>query len=108
MSGPVYNSIQSKVIPAYSPEHIELLNESHNHSVPKNSETHFKLFIVSKQFQGQSRVVRQRGVYQLLAEELAGPVHALSLRLLTPEEWKQTGESQMPKSPDCQGGSKVR
>lgn len=42
--------------------------------------------IVSAAFSGQSRVARQRLVYQTLAEELAMRVHALSLTTLTPDE----------------------
>jgi len=42
--------------------------------------------IVAGAFAGQSRVARQRAIYAILAEELAGPVHALQLSALTPEE----------------------
>lgn len=106
MSGPIFKIIQSKVEQKLSPDQVILENESHRHSVPENSETHFKLFVVSQYFEGLSRVARQRVVYQLLAEELSGSVHALSLRLLTLEEWKSLGAESMPKSPDCASGSK--
>ncbi|GAA0393631.1 hypothetical protein GCM10009093_20290 [Brevundimonas terrae] len=49
-------------------------------------ETHFNLVVVSDAFEGQSRVARQRMVQKLLAEELAGPVHALSIKARTPAE----------------------
>src|SRR5512144_1936186 len=49
-------------------------------------ETHFRIEIVSASFQGLSRVERQRLVHRLLAAELAGRVHALSLATQTPEE----------------------
>ena len=49
-------------------------------------ESHFHLDIVSAEFAGKSRVARQRLVYELLAEELKGPIHALSLVTRTPEE----------------------
>ena len=49
-------------------------------------ETHFIVRIVSAAFDGLSRVERQRRVYAALAEELQGPVHALSLTALTPAE----------------------
>jgi BolA protein len=42
--------------------------------------------VVSAAFEGLSRVERQRLVYDLLAEELAGPVHALALRTIAPSE----------------------
>ena len=44
------------------------------------------MVIVAEAFQGASRVQRQRSVYQALAEEMAGPVHALSLKALAPGE----------------------
>lgn len=100
--------IQSKIeskIKNLNPEFVELVNESHNHSVPKNSETHFKLLLVSEEFQGLSRVQRQRKVYDLLAEELKNGVHALTMRLLTPEEYSKEQPAFI--SPKCHGGSKA-
>ena len=107
MTGPIQKIIEQKLVSQFQPEHLQLFNESHQHSVPENSETHFKLLLVSEEFHGLNRVARQRKIYQLLSEELEGPVHALSLRLLTPEEWATSGESPMPDSPDCRGGSKA-
>lgn len=49
-------------------------------------ESHFNLTVVSGAFTGLGRVQRQRAVNAVLAEELAGPVHALSIRALTPDE----------------------
>lgn len=100
--------IQTK-IQTLNPEFVELINESHSHSVPKNSETHFKLLMVSSIFIGMNRVQRQRKVYDLLAEELKNGVHALTMRLLTPEEYKSEKPSEAQKefkSPNCHGGSK--
>jgi len=44
------------------------------------------VLIEAAAFAGASKVVRQRLVYKALAEELAGPVHALSLKALAPGE----------------------
>ena len=105
--GPVQVAIEKKLTNGFQPEHLEVQNESHMHSVPKNSETHFKVFLVSEKFENVARVQRQRQVYQLLSEELEGPVHALSLRLLTPQQWEESGRAGAPQSPDCKGGSKI-
>lgn len=107
MAGPVQAIILEKLNSGFRPIHLDVLNESHSHNVPENSETHFKVLMVSESFEGQSRVVRQRQVYQQLADELGGPVHALSLRLLTPKEWEVSGQAEAPKSPQCHGGSKT-
>lgn len=97
------SKIESK-IKTLNPEFVELINESHSHSVPKNSETHFKLLLVSAEFVGMARVQRQRKVYDLLAEELKSGVHALTMRLLTPEEYSKEQSDFV--SPSCHGGSK--
>ena len=86
-----------------SVEHLELSNESHMHAVPKNSETHFKLVLVSEAFVKQRSVKRHQMVYALLAEQLAGPVHALALHTYTPAEWRKKNRLS-PDSPDCLGG----
>ncbi len=51
-----------------------------------HGETHFHVRLVTSAFEGVSRVERQRRVHAALATELHGPVHALSLALLTPAE----------------------
>lgn len=101
----IYEKIHDK-IQSLSPSFVELVNESHNHSVPKNSETHFKLIMVSELFQGLNRVQRQRKIYDLLSEELKNGVHALTMRLLTPEEYSKENLKNTFESPNCHGGAK--
>lgn len=96
--------IEEKLAAALDPAHLEVANESHQHNVPPNSETHFKVVVVADAFDGQRKVARHQSVYALLAEELAGPVHALALHTYTREEWADRfGEA--PMSPPCLGGS---
>ena len=102
----VQQSIQAKLLDALSPGHLDVMNESHMHSVPANSETHFKVVVVSEAFAGKTRVARHQAVNGLLADELAGPVHALSIQAHTPEEWIARGGSVL-ESPNCMGGSKA-
>ena len=101
----IQESITSKLTAALNPQYLEVVNESHMHSVPPNSETHFKLVIVASVFSAKRKVARQQSVYQLLAEELAGPVHALAMHTYSPEEW-QSRAAPDPDSPNCLGGSK--
>ena len=96
-------SIESKLTAALEPSHLTIDNESHLHGGPA-TESHFKLVVVAEEFAELSRVKRHQRVYQLLAEELAGTVHALALHLYTPAEWAE--RDQAPASPDCRGGSK--
>ena len=79
----IENQIRTKLISAFSPEHIEIKNESHLHqghaSSPQTGESHFRLNIVSSKFEGKSRIERHRMINEVLSEELAGPVHALAI-----------------------------
>jgi len=101
----IQQQIEDKLNGAFSARHLEVLNESHMHSVPPNSETHFKVVLVAPEFEGKRQVARHQLIYRLLAEELAGPVHALALHTYTAAEWQlRAGEA--PASPQCLGGSK--
>lgn len=95
--------LESKLRVALHPQWLEVLNESGNHSVPPGSETHFKVVVVSENFEGLALVQRHQRVYQVLAEELQSGVHALALHTYTPKEWKQKGGALA--SPACRGGT---
>ena len=106
MAGEIESQIGEQLQQEFQPAHLEVVNESHMHSVPPNSETHFKVVLVSSAFAGKRKVARHQAVYGQLAEHLAGPVHALALHLYTPEEWAERA-APAPQSPDCLGGSKA-
>ncbi|HLV77578.1 MAG TPA: BolA/IbaG family iron-sulfur metabolism protein [Marinobacter sp.] len=101
----VQTAIEARLAGAFEAGLLKVENESHRHSVPPNSETHFKVTLVSSAFSGQTKIKRHQAVYKVLADELAGPVHALALHLYTPEEWQASGQA-APDSPNCMGGSK--
>lgn len=101
----VQQQIEAKLSAALPLTHIEVLNESHMHSVPPGSETHFKVVLVSSDFDDKRAVARHQLVYRVLADELAGPVHALALHTYTAREWQQRNGA-APASPQCLGGSK--
>ncbi|XP_053551920.1 bolA-like protein 1 [Bombina bombina] len=104
MEKPVELSIRTKLTDNLEPTHLEVLNESSMHAVPKGSETHFKVIVVSDVFKGKSLIQRHRLVNELLKEELAGPVHALSIQAKTPQQWEENPS--ISTSPACMGGSK--
>ena len=97
-------SIEAALTARFQPEHLQVVNESHMHSVPKNSETHFKVVISSKAFAGKRPVWRHQQVYGALTVWMQNGVHALALHTYSPDEW--TEESGAPDSPDCMGGNK--
>jgi acid stress-induced BolA-like protein IbaG/YrbA len=47
---------------------------------------HFDAVVVSRAFQGKSRIERHRLVYAALGDRMRQRVHALSMKTLTPEE----------------------
>lgn len=95
----VQEKITEKLSSAFKPEVLNIVNESHMHSVPANSETHFNVTLVSDVFEGLRSVQRHQKIYQVLSEELAGPIHALALHTYSPKEWSQQPE--IAPSPDC-------
>lgn len=95
----IQNLLQQRLAPTI----LEVHNESANHHVPKGSETHFKVMLVSIHFQDLSRVARQRLLHQVLKEELQNGLHALTAELKTPAEW-ETGTQRTRPSPHCKDG----
>ena len=102
----VQAEIEQQLQTCFNPAHLEVLNESHQHSVPENSETHFRVVLVAERFAGSSRVARHQAVYAALRTQLDGPVHALALHTYTPDEW-HARSAPAPDSPACLGGSKA-
>ena len=103
--GPVEQIIESKIHSAFTPVHAEIHNESHMHNVPPNSETHFKVVVISDVFNGKSPLQRHRAVNKLLEAELKGSVHALSIIAKTPKQWESSSVKKVEPSPQCLGGA---
>jgi len=101
----VQERIQARLAAGIDCQYLEVINESGQHNVPAGSESHFRVVIVSTDFTDKTLLVRHRSVYGVLAEEMAGPVHALALHTYTPDEW-QYRLGQAPLSPPCQGGGR--
>jgi len=99
-------TIESKINDAIAPSHLEVMNESYMHNVPPGSESHFKLVIVSSQFDGVPRVRRHQQINGILSAELSGGIHALSMQTLTEAEWAARNGAVLA-SPACLGGSKA-
>jgi len=84
------DTIAKKLTDALHPESLSVVDESHLHEGHAGhrpgGETHFRVHIVSRAFEGKSRVERHRMINTILADDLAGRVHALTLKALTPGE----------------------
>lgn len=88
--GAIFDAIQDKLNSAFQPTRLEIEDDSGRHAghsgAREGGESHFNVLIQSAAFAGASKVARQRMVHRALAEELAGPVHALSVKALAPGE----------------------
>lgn len=89
----VTEAIETKLRKGLSPQSLKIINQSDQHKhhvamhgVPQTGETHFRIEVVSDMFAGLGLVKRHRVVFELLKEEMDGPVHALSLDTKAPEE----------------------
>jgi len=88
--GAIFDAIHDKLTAAFAPVRLEIEDDSarhHGHAGARpGGESHFSVVIESTAFAGAPRVARQRMVYHALAEEMAGPIHALSVKALAPGE----------------------
>lgn len=86
----VEQSIREKLNAAFSPEALQVVNESHKHAghagSPGTGESHFAVRVVSGAFAGKSRLERHRMVNAVLADELTGKIHALAVTALSPAD----------------------
>ncbi|HTQ33651.1 MAG TPA: BolA family protein [Stellaceae bacterium] len=90
----VADTMRQKLIERFVPTRLDIVDDSARHAghvghpggAGQGGETHFTVTLVSAAFAGMGRVARQRLVYETLADELKGGVHALALTTLTPDE----------------------
>jgi BolA family transcriptional regulator, general stress-responsive regulator len=84
------DTITKKLREAFSPESLEVMDESHLHEGHAGhrvgGQTHFRIHIVSPAFKGKSRIERHRMINTTLSAELAGSVHALAIHAQAPGE----------------------
>ena len=98
----IREQMERKLSDALLLAHLEVIDESGNHRVPAGAESHFKLVLVSEDFDGLKLIQRHRVVNRILREELGRHIHALSIHTYTQAEWRdKRGEA--PMSPPCSG-----
>jgi len=104
-TGTISQIITRKLTDVFKPKYLNVINESYMHNVPRDSETHFKVIVVSDLFADKPLLQRHRLVNESLKDELASGVHALSIQAKTPQQWDESNH-EIPNSPPCMGGSK--
>ncbi|XP_063237672.1 bolA-like protein DDB_G0274169 [Bacillus rossius redtenbacheri] len=99
---PVETEIRRLLTDTLKPSHLDVINESHKHNVPKEAEMHFKVVVVSDQFEGKKLIERHRMVNTALHQLLEEKIHALSIEAKTPAQWQES--SAVQPTPPCEGG----
>ncbi len=99
------DTIKKKLANAITLSHLEVIDETSNHNVPEGSESHFKVILVTDEFNDKPLLQRHRLVNEALVEELKHKIHALAIHTYTMQEWSEQSNN-APMSPPCLGGSK--
>ncbi len=99
--------IEGKLVAEFSPERLRIDNDSKRHAGPA-TDSHYRVIIVAAAFDGRNLVSRQRLVYKCLKDELAGPVHALQMKCLTPAEYDAADGEVTLKAPPCAGAHRKK
>jgi BolA protein len=94
----VKSQIEELCTKALNFEFISIENESYLHSSSQNTESHFKLILVSNHFLNMSLIKRHRYIYKVL-NEIMPKIHALAIHAFTEEEFKNNVVN--TNSPDC-------
>ncbi len=78
--------IRNKIQAQFKTQSVDVINDSQGHH-RTGVNTHFRVVVVSEDFVNLSRIQRQQAVMNLFKEDLrTGPLHSLSLKLLTSAE----------------------
>ena len=96
----IQKQLEEKLKKAFEPLLLKVINESPQHNTPKNSESHFRVLIVSNKFSNLSLIKRHQMVHSAVQEQIKDKIHAFSQQTLTPKEFKSRGGI-LPESPPC-------
>ena len=99
----IKDKIEEQLKTQISSLYVEVINESPNHNVPDGAESHFKVIVVSNDFENMRPVQRHQLIYKALNEEMK-LIHAIAIHPFTKIEWDKNNQSSSD-SPDCLGGS---
>ena len=83
--------IEQRLRERLAPTHLELLDDSAKHAGHRGATSaggHYRLVIVSDEFEGRSLIERHRLVNEAVRDLFGPKIHALSMRTLTPDQWQ--------------------
>ena len=96
----IQKQLEEQLEKSFQPLLLKVINESPQHNVPENSESHFRVLVVSDKFAGLSLIKRHQMVHKAVNEQIKEKIHAFSQQTLTPEEFEERG-GVLPSSPPC-------
>ncbi|XP_022209458.2 bolA-like protein DDB_G0274169 [Drosophila obscura] len=103
---PIETAMRKALTTELKPVFLDVINESPQHNVPKMSESHFRVLVVSEKFNDLTLIKRHRLVNDTVKNALKAAgfefMHALSIEAKTPKQWQP--EQEPEKSPPCLGG----
>nr|CDS23163.1 bolA protein 1 [Echinococcus granulosus] len=100
-TGPIQTVIKEKLTALFKPTYLDVINESHHHASNIGHESHFRISIVSKDFENIGDVMRHRLIKKALQHEFDAGLHAISILAKSPSE-----EMREHRSVPCIGKSK--
>ena len=68
---------------------IEAGFENAEVKVMSDDNTHYAAIVVAAEFDGKRSIARHQMVYKTLGSLVGDEIHALSIRALTPDEWRE-------------------
>ena len=94
----IHNKIADILNKEFNPVSLKIINESFMHNVPKESESHFKIVIVSNDFMNIQTIKRHKSIYKALGK-IMDEIHALSIHTFDEDEYKKN--PMVIDSPQC-------
>jgi acid stress-induced BolA-like protein IbaG/YrbA len=85
-NAPTPDEVRSFIAAGLACEHLEVEGDGR----------HFFATIVTAEFEGRSRVARHQRVYAALGDRMREQIHALSMKTLTPAEWRANPAAEAP------------
>ncbi|MET3928069.1 BolA family protein [Devosia sp. 2618] len=85
----VKDTLTAKLTDKFAPVFLDVIDESNKHfghaGWREGGETHFRVRIATRHFDGMSRVAQHRAINEVLDADLKGRVHALAIDVLPTE-----------------------
>lgn len=82
-------TIRERLQSTLAPASLDVIDDSHlhaGHAGARDGRGHFRVALVSTQFEGLSKVQRHQLVYRALGTLMQSDIHALGIQALTPAE----------------------